>query len=258
MNSFFVNKVRKIRNELPPSPGDPLKLTKKLMDGKDCCFKLQAVHPDMVFKIITSLGNTKSCGIDNIDSYILKLAKYEVTPAITHIINLSISTGCFPQQWKLAKVVPLHKKDSLVHPENYRPVALLNVLSKILEKSIFLQLMDYLEQNEILHPSHHGFRSFHNTCTALLELYDGWLNAVLNNEIVASIMVDLSAAFDVVDHDLLLEKLCIYGLDEEAISWFRSYLIGHSQAVFLRSPYFRGWSAPGLNFRTITLHTLYK
>ena len=62
----------------------------QLMEGKDCCFKLQAVHPDMILKIITSLGNTKSCGVDNIDSFILKLAKYELTPAITHIINLSI------------------------------------------------------------------------------------------------------------------------------------------------------------------------
>ena len=104
------------------------------MENKICKFNLQPVHPDNVLEIISSLKNTKSCGIDNIDSYILKLAKYELVPSITHIVNLSITQGNFPQQWKLAKIVALHKKENPCLPENYRPVALLCVLSKILEK----------------------------------------------------------------------------------------------------------------------------
>ena len=233
MNNHFVNKVKKIRNELPHSPADPLSLTKSLMRNKSCSFQLQAVHPDTILKIITSLRNTKSCGVDNIDSSVLKLAKFELAPAITHIVNLSISTCSFPQQWKVAKVIPLHKKESEVLPENYRPVALLSVLSKILEKAVFQQVSEYLEQNSILHESHHGFRGHHSTCTALLELYDRWLSAISRNETVAAIMVDLSAAFDVVDHGLLLEKLSVYGFDSQTINWFQSYLVGRSQVVLV-------------------------
>ena len=129
------------------------------MENKMCKLELQPVHPDNVMKIISSLKNTKSCGIDDIDSSIIKLAKNELVPAITHIVNLSITSGKFPQQWKQAKVIPLHKKDSQFLPENYRPVALLCVLSKILEKAVAQQVVAYLENNSIFHPSHHGFRS---------------------------------------------------------------------------------------------------
>ena len=96
-------------------------------------------------EIISKLKNSKSCGTDNVDSYIIKLAKNEITPAITHIINLSIEQRIFPANWKIAKVVPLHKKEDKTIPKNYRPVALLAILSKILEKAIFLQIIDYLE-----------------------------------------------------------------------------------------------------------------
>ena len=233
MNNFFIDKVKKIRQSLPAAIDDPLVLVKNQMKDKSCKLKLQAVHPDTITGIISSLKNTKSCGVDNIDSYILKLAKIELVPAITHIVNLSISQSYFPQQWKLSKVVPLHKKDSPLLPENYRPVALLCVISKILEKAVFQQIMTYMEENSILHPSHHGFRSHHSTCTALLEMYDGWINAASNNEFVATMMLDLSAAFDVVDHNILLKKLAIYGLDSSSIKWVNSYLQNRQQVVLV-------------------------
>ena len=233
MNNHFVNKVRSIRKNLPPSSGDPFQIIRQNMQNKSCKFQFQSVHPDVVLGILSSLKNTKSCGIDNIDSYVLKIAKFELVPAITHIVNLCISTGTFPQQWKLAKVVPLHKKDSKSLPENYRPVALLCVMSKILEKTVFLQLIGYFEGNSILHPSHHGFRSLHSTCTALLELHDRWLRAVSKDEFVAVVLVDLSAAFDVVDHALLLRKLSMYGLDQISLKFMKSYLYGRQQVVLV-------------------------
>ena len=231
MNQYFINKVNTIRNELPPTVGDPLRLARKQMENKLCKLKLEPVHPDSIMKIISSLKNTKSCGVDSVDSCILKLAKNELAPAITHIVNLSIANGIFPQQWKLAKIVPLHKKESQYLPENYRPVALLCVMSKILEKAVSQQVISYLESNSIFHPSHHGFRSLHSTSTALLEIHDGWLRSLQRNEFVATIMLDLSAAFDVVDHSLLIKKLSIYGFDLNAIKWFESYLIGRQQIV---------------------------
>ena len=96
-------------------------------------FQLKCIHPDEVLSVIAKLKSTKSCGLDNIDSYIIKLARYELTPVITHIINLAIKQGKFPSLWKCAKVVPLLKKGETTDPKNYRPVALLSVTSKIME-----------------------------------------------------------------------------------------------------------------------------
>ena len=177
------------------------------MKHRTCTFKLRACHPDEILEIINKMNKkSKSCGLDNIDAFVLSIAKNELLPAITHIINLSIRDNLFPSKWKCAKIIPLHKKDEVTYPQNYRPVALLPILSKILEKAVYIQLVSYLEENNLLHPSHHGFRSKHNTSTALLHMYDLWIEAIEKEELSAVIMLDMSAAFDVVDHDILIEK----------------------------------------------------
>ena len=113
----------------------------------------------------------------------------------------------FPKNWKLAKIVPLHKKDDVLLPKNYHPVALLPIASKILERVVFGQVVEYFENNQLLHPCPHGFRSMHNTSTALLQKFNTWLDAIEDDKISAVIMLDLSAAFDIVDHDILMEKI---------------------------------------------------
>ena len=121
MNTYFINKVRNLRDNLPQNPGDPLPLVRKLMKNRKCSLKLKSVHPDHVLKIITNLKSSSSCGLDSIDSRIIKLAKHQLVPVITHIVNLSITTRKFPNPWKSSKVVPLHKKDEVIYPKNYRP-----------------------------------------------------------------------------------------------------------------------------------------
>ena len=224
MNNFFTNKVSTLRANLPPSHLNPLDLVRDLMKKRTCSFSLQPVHPDDIEKIISGLKSTNSCGLDNIDSYVIKLARKELVPAITHIVNLSISQNIFPFSWKTAKIIPLHKKNEFTDPNNYRPVALLAIFSKILEKAVFLQVINYMENNNLLHPSHHGFRKNHNTTTALLEMCDNWLEAFDENKITATVMLDLSAAFDVVDTSILLDKLKLYGFQENVVVWLKSYL----------------------------------
>ena len=107
------------------------------------------------------------------------------------------------------------------------------ILSKILEKVVFQQVMAYLDQNELLHPSHHGSRADHSTTTALIEMYEEWMEGIENNEMAAVMMLDLSAAFDLVNHDLLLKKLNVLGFDKNTVVWFWSYLTGRSQLVYL-------------------------
>ena len=233
MNSFFISKIRNLRVNLPACSTDPLNLVRNLMQQRTCSFTFQPVHPDVIAKIIDKMKSSKTCGVDNIDSYIIKLAKNDLLPVITHLVNLSIQSKTFPSQWKSAKVIPLHKKEDTFLPQNYRPVALLPIVSKILERAVFGQVISYFESNQLLHPSHHGFRSKHSTSTALLQMFDTWLDAMENDEVSAAIMLDLSAAFDVVDHDILIQKLQLYGLDKDALDWFKSYLTDRSQQVFI-------------------------
>ena len=146
-------------------------------------------------------------------------------------MNLSITHSIFPSLWKTSKVVPLLKKGDPLTPKNYRPVALLPIFSKILEKAVFLQLVEYLDSNGLLNPNHHGSRHGHNTATALIQMYDQWVEEVEQGKMVGVMMIDLSAAFDMVDHPLLLEKLKLFGLDTAAIQWINSYLSQRHQSV---------------------------
>ena len=233
MNNFFVNKVRNLRDTIPVNPGDPLQLVRKLMLNRRCSFKLKAVHPEYVLKIISNLKTSSSCGTDEINSFVLKLIKKEITPVITHLINLSITQQEFRFLWKVAKVIPLHKKNEILYPKNYRPVSLLSVVSKVLERCIFFQMVEYLEEHGLLYPSHHGFRAKHSTVSALIQMFDSWIEAFEDDEVSAVIMLDMSAAFDVVDHDILLDKLKLYGFDQCSIGWIRSCLTNRHQRVFI-------------------------
>ena len=232
LNEFYINKVHTIRQELPHSLTDPLQTLRQKLLGNTATFSFSAVTPDEVEKIISSLKNSKAAGIDELDTYILKLIKKEVVPAVCHILNLSIQTNKFPNRWKIAKVVPLYKgKGSKLECKNYRPVAILPVLSKVLERAVFIQLVRYMDNNRFFHPSHHAYRSYHSTTTAMLQMYDMWVTSLEKGELAAVCMVDMSAAFDVVDTELLLQKLRLYGFDQNSVQWAWSYLTYRSQGV---------------------------
>ena len=200
MNSFFINKVRNLRQGIPTTGLDPLQVLRETFKDRQCTFKFMAAHPDEVLKIVKGLKNTKSCGIDNIDTATIKLLAEDILAPLTHTINLSIGMSTFPTMWKQAKVIPLLKKGDPLTPKNYRPVALLPIFSKILERVIYNQLVQYLNSEGIIHPNHHGSRQGHSTATALIQMYDRWVEEVDNGNMVGVMMVDLSAAFDMVDH----------------------------------------------------------
>ena len=135
--------------------------------------------------------------------------------------------------WKTAKVIPLFKKEDPLSPANYRPVAILPILSKILEKAIFIQIIQYLDSNQLIHPNHHGFRAAHSTTTGLIQMYDKWVEALEDKQYTGVCFLDLSAAFDIVDHPLLLEKLKLYGFADNSLNWVASYLDGRNQTVYI-------------------------
>ena len=112
-------------------------------------------------------------------------------------------------------------------------MAILPIISKVLERVIFCQIVEDFDQNQLFHPNHHGFRAGHSTCTALLQMYDSWIEALEQGEMTGVCLLDMSAAFDVVSHNLLVDKLTLYGFTNTARSWMESYLEGRSQCVYV-------------------------
>ena len=235
MNDFFIDKIKRLRQRIPMDELDPLDYMRAAMSGRSSSFKLKPLNLNEVEKIIKNLKNSTATGIDFIDTRTLKLGVTVLAPAIQHIINLSIETSVFPNIWKVHKVTPLLKNadcDKLL-PKSYRPVALLPVISKVLEKAVFSQLVDYLEHNKLIHPNLHGSRANHSTATALNQLFDYCLEEVERGNMVGLLLCDQSAAFDLCDHTLLLEKLKLMGLDESATTWFSNYLSGIKQCCIV-------------------------
>ena len=232
-NEFFIEKIASIRSNLPLPNGDPLATLKASLGNKECSFSLMPVSPDQVYETLSSLKNTNAYGLDMIDTYAIKLVKDEILPAVTHIVNLSITTQKFPVEWKKSKVIPLHKKDDVLDPKNYRPVAIVPVLSKILEKLVFSQILGFMDQNNLINPNHHAYRPGHNTTSAMISMYDTWISMIEAGQLGGICMLDMSAAFDVVDHQILLKKLALYGFDEDSLNWIQNYLNGRSQCVMI-------------------------
>ena len=154
-----------------------------------------------------------------------------VAKPLSHIFNLSIRKGTFPEVFKSAKVTPVFKKGSHQDVNNYRPISILPVLSKIIERHVTLHFRKFLEDNNLLHNTQSGFRNNHSCETALVSLMDDWLSAMNNQNVVGTVMLDLSKAFDMVNHVLLLQKLQLYHCSSISLKWFQSYLQNRHQQV---------------------------
>ena len=237
-NKYYIDKVKNIREKLPEI-GDPAAQLRKSMDARPHprteALSLKTVTPFEVDEIVKKLKNSKSCGLDNIDTYIVKLTRKFIVPALTHIVNLSITTQTFPKAYKVAKVVPLYKgkEADITNPKSYRPVALLPIVSKILERVVKKQVSDYMDKNQFWHPQHHAYRSHHSTTTAILSMYDSWVEAAENGKLAGIALVDMSAAFDVVDTKILLKKCELFNFDGNTLDWLESYLMGRSQCTYI-------------------------
>ena len=179
------------------------------------------------------MTNSTSRGIDNLDNFTIKIAAVSLYKPIQHVINLSIANNMFPMKWKLGKVKPLLKGLDLdqKQPSSYRPICILPTLSKLTEKVVQTQLLQHLEKTGQLHRDHHGYRDKLNTTTALMQITDVIYKSTDKNRITVSMSVDMSAAFDMVRHDLLLQKLKYYKIGQNTLQWIQSYLSHRSSFV---------------------------
>ncbi len=192
-------------------------------------FTLHTVSEDFVYKELTKLIPTKSTGLDNIPARFLKDAASFLKIPVAYIINSSITSNEVPQELKRARVKPLFKKNSRSEVGNYRPVSILCIVSKILEKAVYSQLEKFLVKNNMLYEFQSGFRGNYSTDSCLVHLTDHIKAQTANGLYTGMVMIDLQKAFDTVDHEILCDKLKVMGVG--SVEWFKSYLQNRSQMV---------------------------
>ena len=226
-NNFFVGVGPGLARKIPQQQITP---DYYLGDAVFNSIYLAPVNEDEIKEIILSLKDS-AAGYDEIKPHIFKLTVPFIKTPLAHICTLSLDQGIFPTELKLANVLPLYKADDPMLFNNYTPVSLLNVMSKVFERIMYSRLLSFLETYKILYQNQFGFRKQHSTYMALMLLIDEITKSLENNEYVVGVFLDFSKAFDTVNHDILLKKLDHYGIRGNALAWFKSYLHGREQFV---------------------------
>lgn len=234
-NTFFTNVAASLVEKLPKATqiydfsSNIFRKFYQMVSQNNLYFELSPVSEDYVLKELTGLNPSKSTGLDGIPSRFLRDGASVLSKPVTYMVNLSITSGIVPDDMKIARVCPIFKKNSRLDVGNYRPVSILVVVSKILEKSVYSQLEKYLVRNNILYSLQSGFRSSHSTDTCLIHLLDHIKTQSSKGLYTGMIMLDLQKAFDTVDHYILCNKLQTMGI--KSTKWFESYLMDRKQKV---------------------------
>ena len=231
---FFGNKILSVRSKFTACDvPDEFSVPKS---APPVFNSFHLVSKDDVRGIIFSCQD-KQCLLDVMPTSLLKDCFDVLGACLTQLVNLSLSEGSFPPMFSQAIVNPLLKKPSLDHETlaNYRPISNLNFISKLLERVVAKQIEAHLSANALSLPYQSAYRKFHSTETALLAVHNDILSAMDKGKVTALIMLDLSSAFDTVDHSILIQRLeKWFGITGSALEWFKSYLSSRIQSVCVR------------------------
>ena len=187
-------------------------------------FSLSVISEDDVKKMLNKTCSSKATGVDKIPAKFVKDGAEQISLPISHLVNLSIHTNKIPSDLKSARVVPIYKKGSKTDPGNYRPVSVLSIISKVLERAVYNQLNNYFAENNLIYELQSGFRDKYSTDTCLIYLTDHIRFQTNSGNYTGMALLDLQKAFDTVDHQILLDKLHAMGVADASVGWFRSYL----------------------------------
>ena len=228
LNEYFCNVGQTLAKKIPTST---LNYSNYLQKHITSCFSFSMVDTNTVTNILKNFKPKSSKGWDGISMKILKFIASILAEPLKLLINQSLMTNIFPTKLKIAKILPLLKKPNNYQIDNFRPISLLPCISKVIEKCVFNQVYEYFERNKLIYGSQYGYRKSHSTETACLELVDKLHKQLDTSQSPFCVFIDLSKAFDTINHAILLSKLKYYGLDDNAVAWFNSYLTNRKQFV---------------------------
>ena len=226
-NEYFINIGRALSEQIIPARDYNEYLNHHITTR----LNFKSISEDYVVEIINKLKNKSSYGHDNISNKLIKRAKHVLYRPISFLVNQMLTTGDFPSELKISKVKPLFKSGDNTLFCNYRPISLLPSISKIFEYVVFYQLMEYFIEHSLFSMQQYGFRPGHSTELAALRLVDQLNKQMDKMNTPINIYIDLSKAFDTLDHGILLAKLNYYGVHGTEYKLFQNYLDGRYQYV---------------------------
>ena len=226
-NSFFTNVGPILASKIKNTDQNVLRYLKQ----SDTNFKITHVDQMELKCAFDKLKVNKAPGFDDYNARVIKNLYDTIKVPLLHIINLSFKTGIFPENMKIAKVLPLFKSGERSKMDNYRPISLLPLFSKILERIMHTRLYKHFESNKLFYGKQFGFRKNCGVDFGLMEVVDDISQAMANKKLTLGVFIDLSKAFDTVDHEILLQKMKIYGICGVELLWFKSYLTNRQQFV---------------------------
>ena len=227
-NDFFLNVAGNLSAKIVQKN---TKFQDYLKNPNKSKFSLKETEPGEIVKVINKLDAKKSGDIYNISPDVVKMSNQAVAQCLSIIFNRCLKDSCFPNAFKNTKVIPLHKGDSVLSVSNYRPISLLPIFSKIFERLIYNQLIDYIDENKILDELQFGFQKNKSTEHAISAIITKITRASARNFSSYCIFLDFAKAFDTVNHSILIDKLKYYGVSDNTLDLFRSYLSNREQVV---------------------------
>ena len=233
---LITNEFCKYFTEIGKSYADNIPQSTKhfseyLRNKQENSFYFIPTNPVEISQMIDKLKPKRCSGIDRIPCKLIKELKHELLIPLTIIVNNSLESGTVPEGMKIAKIIPLFKAKNKSELSNYRPISILPSLSKVLEKIVHKRLYNYAQSHNILFESQYGFRNKRSTINAVTEFVLKTLSNIDEGKLTVSLFLDLSKAFDTINHDILLYKLHHYGIRGTALAWFDSYLKNRTHYV---------------------------
>lgn len=230
-SEYFATAVTKLKATCYRLRDLTWKLPKYFPVRTKSVFKFQYISVLFVRKELKALNRNKATGLDDLPPGLLKDSANEICKPLAHIINLSIDSSTVPDAWKIAKVIPVYKSGDINDEANYRPISILPTLSKILERAVYKQLIEYLEDNKLLTNQQYGYRKKRSTEHAATIFTDDIRRQIEQGKLVGAVFMDLRRAFDTIGHSTLMTKLKSYGICGKEIVWFNNYMFYRRQTV---------------------------
>ena len=231
-NTYFSNVGSNLADLIPTVQKSPMSYLKSPVDENFFIFPTTASE---IENEISSLKSGKAVGPFSVPISILKILKTVISKPLAMLFNASFSAGIVPAKFKIANVVPVYKKDSQTCLSNYRPISLLSIFNKLLEKLMYNRLLHFLEMKNIFYDKQFGFLAKRSTDQAVLSIIDKIQKAIDEQVFSCGIFLDFSKAFDTVNHAILIKKIEHYGIRGIAKSWFESYLSNRQQITIINN-----------------------